>query len=181
MRGGAGFPGALISGEPGTALQFISSERVSPIMYNVSIPADVAAALHRVFASSPHAADSLELWLAVTAEAARHLTAPPESDSPAPWLPVFVSYRRMRTDAMYHTATAAVRITTGTLAGITYTDPVSAARAVVNVAPLPAPDNAGDGGGDDAVEMLNLVPTWRLPMAADSAAGTQPAVSPLIS
>ncbi|WP_280426312.1 hypothetical protein [Nocardia carnea] len=152
-------------------------------MYNISIPADVAAALHRVFACSPHAADSLELWLAVTAEAARHLTGPGESDRAAQWLPVFVSYRRMRTDAMYHTATAAVRITTGTLAGITYTDPVSAARAVINVAPLPAPYSGGDGEveGDDAVEMLNLVPTWRLPMAADSAAGTQPAVSPLIS
>ncbi|WP_280416852.1 hypothetical protein [Nocardia carnea] len=148
-------------------------------MYNISIPADVAAALHRVFASSPHAVDSLELWLAVTAEAARHLTAPGESGNAPQWLPVFTSYRRMRTDAMYHTATAAVRITTGTLAGITYTDPVSAARAVATVAPLPAPGNAGDG--DNAVEMLNLVPTWRLPMAADPAAGTRPAVSPLIS
>ncbi|WP_328397879.1 hypothetical protein [Nocardia sp. NBC_00416] len=150
-------------------------------MYNISVPADVAAALHRVFASSPHAADSLELWLAVTAEAARHLTAPPESGSPAQWLPVFIAYRRIRTDAEYHTTTAAVRITTGPLAGITYTDPDSAARAVATVAPRMAPDSAGDGGGDDAVEMLNLVPTWRLPMAADSAAGTQPAVSPLIS
>ncbi|WP_040837213.1 hypothetical protein [Nocardia brevicatena] len=149
-------------------------------MYNISVPADVAAALHRVFASSPHAADSLELWLAVTAEAARHLTAPPESDSSAQWLPVFLAYRRMRTDAEYHTGTAAVRITTGPLAGITYTDPDSAARAVATVAPLPAPDSAGDEDGE-GVEMLNLVPTWRLPITADPAAQTQPAVSPLIS
>ncbi|WP_280507845.1 hypothetical protein [Nocardia flavorosea] len=150
-------------------------------MYNISIPADVAAALHRVFACSPHAADSLELWLAVTAEAARHLTTPPESAGPAAWLPVFVSYRRIRTDAVYHTGTAAVRITTGPLAGITYTDPDGAARAVATVAPLPASDSAMDGEGDDAVEMLSLVPTWRLPITADPAAQTRPAVSPLIS
>src|SRR5690606_17487051 len=132
MRGRARAPGGPIAGGPRTAPQAVASERDPPLVYDVSTPADVAAALHRGLARSPHAADSLDLWLAVTAEAARHLTAPPESDSPAPWLPVFVSYRRMRTDAMYHTATAAVRITTGTLAGITYTDPVSAARAVVN-------------------------------------------------
>lgn len=71
--------------------------------------AAVAAALHRVFASSPHAADSLELWLAVTAEATRQLSAPAEPAA-SQWLPVFTSYRTQRTDAKYHLATAAMRI-----------------------------------------------------------------------
>jgi hypothetical protein len=119
-------------------------------MNNPSTPAVVAAALHQVFASSQHAVDSLDMWLAVTAEATRQLTTPTEPDAPQ-WLPVFTVYRNQRTDADYHPAIAAMRITTGPLAGITYTDPASAARAVTTTYPDPAPDDP-----------VALMPTWRL-------------------
>ncbi|CAM4528647.1 hypothetical protein NONI108955_44710 [Nocardia ninae] len=142
-------------------------------MNNTPSSAGVAAALHRVFACSPHSADSLELWLAIAAEATRHLTAPAQPAAPAQWLPVFVSYRRVRTDAEYDPGTAAVRITTGPLRGITYTDPDSAARAVVTASPLPPPDE----DGDDVVEVVSLVPTWRLPGTDDPAAQIPTAVS----
>ncbi|WP_433524066.1 hypothetical protein ACQPZ2_02165 [Nocardia pseudovaccinii] len=121
-------------------------------MIITSTPAVVAAALHQVFASSRHGVDSLEMWLAVTAEATRQLTTPTEPaepDAPAQWVPVFTVYRNQRTDADYHPGIAAVRITTGPLTGITYTDPGSAARAVTTTYPAP----------DDPVA---LVPTWRL-------------------
>ncbi|WP_433759586.1 hypothetical protein [Nocardia sp. CA-135398] len=120
-------------------------------MINAPTPAVVAAALHQVFASSRHAVDSLEMWLAVTAEATRQFTTPAEPGVPAPWVPVFTVYRNQRTDADYHPGIAAVRITTGPLAGITYTDPASAARAVTTTYPDPAPDDP-----------VALVPTWRL-------------------
>ncbi|MGO4615671.1 hypothetical protein AB4305_14950 [Nocardia sp. 2YAB30] len=123
-------------------------------MINTSTPAVVAAALHDVFASSRHAADSLEMWLAVTAEATRQFTTSAEPAGPgvpASWVPVFAVYRNQRTDADYHPGIAAVRITTGPLAGITYTDPASAARAVTTTCPDPAPDDPA-----------GLVPTWRL-------------------
>ncbi|MGY1876388.1 hypothetical protein [Nocardia gipuzkoensis] len=145
-------------------------------MYSTSTPAVVAAALHRVFACSPHAADSLELWLAVTAEATRRLSAPAEPAA-SPWLPVFTAYRAQRTDAEYHTGTAAVRITTGPLTGITYTDPDSAARAVVTAYPTPAPDI--DLDGDGVVELLTLVPTWRLRVTNDPGPHAQPAATPM--
>ncbi|MGY1946210.1 hypothetical protein [Nocardia asiatica] len=137
-------------------------------MYSTSTSAVVAAALHRVFACSPHAADSLELWLAVTAEATRRLTTPAEPAA-SQWLPVFTAYRTQRTDAEYHTGTAAVRITTGPLSGITYTDPDSAARAIVTAYPTTASDIDGDGEEHDVVEMLPLVPTWRLHLTTDPA------------
>ncbi|WP_433195766.1 hypothetical protein ACQP1G_42320 [Nocardia sp. CA-107356] len=123
-------------------------------MINTSTPAVVAAALHQVFASSLHAPDSLEMWLAVTAEATRQFTTPTEPAGPgvaAAWVPVFTVYRNQRTDADYHPVIAAVRITTGPLTGITYTDPASAARAVTTTYPDPAPDDP-----------VALVPTWRL-------------------
>ncbi|WP_062987163.1 hypothetical protein [Nocardia anaemiae] len=120
-------------------------------MINTSTPAIVAAALHQVFASSRHAPDSLEMWLAVTAEATRQFTAPAEPGVPAPWVPVFAVYRNQRTDARYHPATAAVLITTGPLTGITYTDAVSAARAVTTAYP-----------GTDNDDTVGPVPTWRL-------------------
>ncbi|MGY2116026.1 hypothetical protein ACW9HR_19150 [Nocardia gipuzkoensis] len=149
-------------------------------MYSTSTSAVVAAALHRVFACSPHAADSLELWLAVTAEATRRLTTPAEPAA-SQWLPVFTAYRTQRTDAEYHTGTAAVRITTGPLSGITYTDADSAARAVVTAYPTPAPDIDvdGDEDGDDVVESLTLVPTWRLRVTYDPAPNAQPAATPM--
>ncbi|WP_040786057.1 hypothetical protein [Nocardia pneumoniae] len=151
-------------------------------MYSTSTSAVVAAALHRVFACSPHAADSLELWLAVTAEATRHLSARAEPAA-VQWIPVFTSYRSQRTDAEYHTGTAAVRITTGPLTGITYTDPDSAARAVVTAYPNPAPDIDVDGDededGEDVVELLTLVPTWRLRVTHDPAPHAQAAATPM--
>ncbi|WP_433722391.1 hypothetical protein ACQP0C_21380 [Nocardia sp. CA-129566] len=68
-----------------------------------------------------------------------------------------------------------MRITTGPLTGITYTDADSAARAVVTAYPTTAPDV--DGDGDDVVELLPLVPTWRLRVTHDPAPHAQPAVT----
>ncbi|WP_159838166.1 hypothetical protein [Nocardia sp. CY41] len=57
-----------------------------------------------------------------------------------------------------------MRITTGPLTGITYTDADSAARAVAATYRPFAP--ADDGDGDDAAE-LALVPTCRRVIAAE--------------
>ncbi|MBH0777689.1 hypothetical protein [Nocardia bovistercoris] len=145
-------------------------------MFDLNASATIAAALHTVFATSPHAPDSLEMWLDVTAEATRRL-----SSFPAPtgvsWLPVFTSYRWQRTDAEYHLPTTAVRITSGRLAGLTYTDPDTAARAVVTAYPTPAPDTDPDDDGG-VVELSALVPTWRLPAVAVPAPLTEPATVP---
>ncbi|MFR9774340.1 hypothetical protein [Nocardia beijingensis] len=146
-------------------------------MYSASTSAAVAAALHRVFACSPHAADSLELWLAVTAEASHQLATTTES-SAGPLVPVFACYRNQRTEADYHLATAAVRITTGPLSGITYTDPDSAARAIVTAYPTPAPDIDWGGEERDVVELLPLVPTWRFRLITDPAPQDRPVEPP---
>ncbi|MFX0578829.1 hypothetical protein [Nocardia nepalensis] len=144
-------------------------------MNDISFPAVVAAALHRVFASSPHAPDSLEMWLAVTAEATHQLTTPGEPVA-SQWLAVFAYYRRERIGAEYHPVTAAVRVTTGPLTGVTYIDPDSAARAIVTAYSTPAPDVEDDG--DDTVELMTLVPTWRLDVDHAPAPHAQPAVPP---
>ncbi|WP_433754706.1 hypothetical protein [Nocardia sp. CA-135398] len=152
-------------------------------MNDISVPAVVAAALHRVFASSPHAPDSLEMWLAVTAEATHQLTTPGEPVA-SQWLPVFAYYRRERIGAEYHPVTAAVRVTTGPLTGVTYIDPDSACRAIVttysNPAPAPEVEADGDGDGDDMVELMTLVPTWRLDVDDAPAPHAQPAVPPAV-
>ncbi|PSR66909.1 hypothetical protein C8258_18755 [Nocardia sp. MDA0666] len=117
-------------------------------------PAALAAALHDVFAASNQAPDSLELWLAVTAEATRHLTGPDASSSP--WLPVFTVYRAQRTDARYDPATATVEITSGPLTGTRYTDTASAADAVATAHP----------GTQHAPNTQKQLPSWRLPLTA---------------
>ncbi|WP_062993799.1 hypothetical protein [Nocardia anaemiae] len=154
-------------------------------MNDISLPAVVATALHRVFASSPHAPDSLEMWLAVTAEATHQLTTPTEPAA-SQWLPMFTYYDQKRIGAEYNPVTAAVRITSGPLTGITYPDPDSACRAIVTAYATPAPDvdidSDGDGeidsGGevvdDDMVELMTLLPTWRLSVDYDPAPHAQP-------
>lgn len=113
-------------------------------------PAALAAALHDVFASSSLAPDSLELWLAVTAEATRHLSSLDTSSSS--WLPVFTVYRTQRADARYYPATATVEITSGPLTGTRYTDPASAADAVATANP----------GTQHAPNAQTQLPSWRL-------------------
>lgn len=100
-------------------------------------PAALAAALHDVFAASNQAPDSLELWLAVTAEATRHLSSLDTSSSS--WLAVF-------------TATTTVEITSGPLTGTRYTDPASAADAVATANP----------GTRHAPNARTQLPSWRL-------------------
>ncbi|NKY89886.1 hypothetical protein [Nocardia veterana] len=113
-------------------------------------PAIVAAALHSLFAASTHAPDSLELWLAITAEATSQLTTP---DTAPSWLPVFTVYRSQRTDARYHPATTALEITSGPLTGTSYADPASAADAVAT-----AYFDCGHHFGEPPTRL----PTWRL-------------------
>lgn len=122
-----------------------------PVMNDTTCaPAAVAAALHHVFAASTQAPDSLELWLAVTAEATHQLTTPAP---PPSWLAVFTVYRTHRTEARYHPATGTVEITTGPLTGTIYTDPASAADAVATA----HPDTHSHASNPEM-----RLPTWRL-------------------
>ncbi|MFF0492907.1 hypothetical protein ACFYTQ_28095 [Nocardia sp. NPDC004068] len=90
--------------------------------------AAVAVALHEAFDASPHAPDSVEVWLAIAEEAARRLA----TDTVAPqWFPVFAIYRKVRTEARVYPDTGQVEITSGDLEGNTYPDLAGAARAVV--------------------------------------------------
>ncbi|WP_338767889.1 hypothetical protein V7968_02500 [Nocardia vulneris] len=134
----------------------------------------VAAALHRKFAGSPHAVDSVELWVAVATEAQRQLSEPvPVTMS---WLPVFLHFRQLRTDGEFFPYTGSVRILTGPLTGIIYTDFEDATRAVVAEMSTPVSgddDDAwidaatngdtADAGGDVAL----LMPSWRFRVPSD--------------
>ncbi|WP_431953254.1 hypothetical protein [Nocardia lijiangensis] len=150
-------------------------------MFTTSNYAVIAESLHRVFASSPHAADSLELWLAVAAEAERQLRVP-VLPALVPWVPVFVRYRLARTEGEFFPFTGATRIMTGPLTGITYTDPDSAARAVVGATPAPLIGRADAATGDqtDTAES-RPVPSWRFRATGAPVAKTSLAVPPLIS
>ncbi|MET8796607.1 hypothetical protein ABZV91_09160 [Nocardia sp. NPDC004568] len=149
-------------------------------MFTTSHSAVMAESLHRVFANSPHAADSLELWLAVSAEADRQLRLRIHP-ALASWVPVFVHYRMARTEGEFFPFTGATRIVTGPLTGTAYTDPESAARAVVSAAPALVIGRADTETGDqtDTVESPRQVPSWRF--RATGAPATPPAVLPLTS
>ncbi|MEU0872951.1 hypothetical protein [Nocardia brasiliensis] len=142
-------------------------------MYTNSTAEIVAAALHRVFAGSPHAVDSVELWVALSTEAQRQLSKPvPVTMS---WLPVFLHYRQLRTDGEFFPYTGSVRILTGPLTGIIYTDFEDATRAVVIQMATPisgddddwigaaANSDTADAGGDAAL----LMPSWRFRVPSD--------------
>ncbi|MGA4791492.1 hypothetical protein [Nocardia sp. AB354] len=103
-----------------------------------------------MFAASNQAPDSLELWLAVTAEATRHLSSLDTTSSS--WLPVFTVYRAQRTDARYDPVTATVEITSGPLTGTRYTDTASAADAVATAHP----------GTHQASNAQTQLRSWRL-------------------
>ncbi|MGW6123139.1 hypothetical protein ACWFRF_29140 [Nocardia sp. NPDC055165] len=135
----------------------------------------IAAELHRVFVSSPHAADSLELWLAVAAEAERALGVhvPPAL---VPWVPIFVRYRLLRTEGEFFPYTGSTRILTGPLTGTTYNNSHHAARAVVGATPVALPPYARRGDVTDTAELRRPVPSWRF-----RATGTQAAKTPRIS
>ena len=112
----------------------------------------VAAALHRVFASAPHAPDSLELWLEVAAEAVTQLRHPVQAPAS---MPVFLIYRKQRTEARLHIDTATVHITSGPLTGTIHADLDVAAEAVVR-------DYHGCG-----ITLTDSLPTWRFPHNPD--------------
>ncbi|WP_435593801.1 hypothetical protein [Nocardia sp. bgisy118] len=151
-------------------------------MFTTSNSAVIAASLHRVFTRSPHAADSLELWLAVAAEAEHQLRVP-VLPTMVPWVPVFVYYRLLRTEGEFFPFTGSTRIMSGPLTGTTYTDPESAARAVVGATPAPliVPADADNGDENDPAEAHRPVPSWRFRAIGAPAVQTPPAVPPLIS
>ncbi|MFD3430750.1 hypothetical protein [Nocardia fluminea] len=129
-------------------------------MFTNSNSACIAAELHKVFINSPHAADSVELWLAVAAEAERqlgvHIPAPL-----VPWVPIFVRYRLWRTEGEFFPFTGSTRITTGPLTGTTYTDLDHAAHAVVGATPIALPHYARHGDVADLAQVRRPVPSWR--------------------
>ncbi|MFC3966499.1 hypothetical protein [Nocardia jiangsuensis] len=135
-------------------------------MYITPTPAVLASALHKVFADSAQAPDSLALWLDIAAEAARELSMPVMAPV-IPWVPVFLHYRLYRTEGEFFPLTGSVRITTGPLIGNTFADPDSAARAVVDATPAPVADR-----------MRKMSPLWRFRPTATTA--TLPAAAPVI-
>ncbi|WP_040698602.1 hypothetical protein [Nocardia vinacea] len=149
-------------------------------MFTTSNSAVIAAELHRVFVNSPHATDSLGLWLAVSAEAERQLRVPVDP-ALVPWVPVFMRYRLLRTEGEFFPFTGSTRIMTGPLTGTTYTNPDHAARAVVGATPAPLTGPAGNGDETDTAELRRPMPSWRFRATGAPAAKTLPAVPPLIS
>ncbi|UGT59888.1 hypothetical protein [Nocardia asteroides] len=129
-------------------------------MYVTSTPAILASALHKVFADSAQAPDSIALWLDIAAEAAREFSMP-VMPSVLPWVPVFLNYRLYRTEGEFFPLTGSVRITTGPLVGNTFADPDSAARAVVVATPAPVADM-----------MRKVSPSWRFRSTGTPAAFT---------
>ncbi|MGW5450872.1 MULTISPECIES: hypothetical protein [Nocardia] len=140
----------------------------------------IAAELHRVFVSSPHAADSLELWLAVAAEAERALGVfvPPAL---VPWVPIFVRYRLLRTEGEFFPFTGSTRIMTGPLAGTTYTSLDHAAHAVVGATPVALPPFARRDEVTDTTDVRRPLPSWRFRATGTQAAKTPRTVPPLLS
>ncbi|MFD4439885.1 hypothetical protein ACFWPK_08905 [Nocardia sp. NPDC058519] len=138
-------------------------------MYTTPTPAILASALHKVFANSRQAPDSLALWRDIAAEAVRELSSPVQP-ALVPWVPVVLRYRLYRTEGDFFPYTGSVRILSGPLVGNTYANADSAARAVVEVTPAPVSD-----------VMRNVLPFWRFRSTGAPGAFTPPAVPPLIS
>ncbi|MGW0252494.1 hypothetical protein ACWDYH_38305 [Nocardia goodfellowii] len=157
-------------------------------MHTNATSAIVAAALHRVFANSPHAFDSVELWMAISAEAQRQLSEP-LLPVMMPWLPVFLHYRQTRSEGEFFPYTGSVRILTGPLAGITYTDLRDAAHAILAETTARACGDDpnirdGDTGNGDAAGAgggVPPVPTWRFRVPSGPDGQATHAVIPLIS
>ncbi|WP_227999110.1 hypothetical protein [Nocardia australiensis] len=138
-------------------------------MYSTPTPAILASALHKVFATSTQAPDSLALWLDIAAEAVRELSMPVKP-ALVPWVPVVLRYRLHRTEGEFFPFTGSMRIMTGPLLGNTFADADTAARAVVDKTPAPVAD-----------AMRNVLPLWRFRSTGAPGAFTPPAVPPLIS
>ncbi|MBF6545285.1 hypothetical protein [Nocardia brasiliensis] len=164
----------LPPGRPAPRPQCIPLRKVFLTMYTNSTAEIVAAALHRVFAGSPYAVDSVELWVALSTEAQRQLSEPvPVTMS---WLPVFLHFRQLRTDGEFFPYTGSVRILTGPLTGIIYTDFEDATRAVVAEMATPVSgddddawigDPANTGTADADGDGAPLMPSWRFRVPSD--------------
>lgn len=138
-------------------------------MYITPTPAILASALHKVYAKSRHAPDSLALWIDIAAEAVRELSSPVQP-ALVPWVPVVLRYRLHRTEGDFFPFTGSVRILSGPLIGTTFADARSAALGVVDATPAPVSD-----------VMRNVLPLWRFRSAGAPGAFTPRAVPPLIS
>ncbi|UGT53988.1 hypothetical protein [Nocardia asteroides] len=136
-------------------------------MHTTPTPAILASALHKVFADSTQAPDALVLWLDIAACAVRELSLP-ILPVMVPWVPVVLRYRLHRTEGEFFPYTGSVRVLTGPLTGTTFSDPDSAAHAVVGVTPAP-------------VYEQKVLPSWRFRSTGTPAAFTPPAIPPLIS
>ncbi|PKV76764.1 hypothetical protein [Nocardia fluminea] len=138
-------------------------------MYITPTPNILASALHKVYAKSTHAPDSLALWINIAEEAVRELSSPVQP-ALVPWVPVVLRYRLHRTEGDFFPFTGSLRILSGPLVGNTFADADSAAREVVEATPAPAAD-----------AMRNVLPLWRFRTTGSPGAFTPRAVPPLIS
>ncbi|WP_431958648.1 hypothetical protein [Nocardia lijiangensis] len=148
-------------------------------MYSTPTPAILASSLHKVFANSTHAPDSLALWLEIADVAVRELSMPV---SPLmPWVPVMLRYRLHRTEGEFFPYTGSVRIMNGPLTGTSFSDPDAAARAVVAATPAPVTGRAEGDTGDDTDVVRKVLPSWRFRSTGAPAAFTPPVIPPLDS
>ncbi|MCP2320956.1 hypothetical protein APR12_006346 [Nocardia amikacinitolerans] len=149
-------------------------------MYSTPTPAILASSLHKVFADSTHAPDSLALWLKIADVAVRELSLP-VFPAMVPWVPVMLRYRLHRTEGEFFPHTGSLRIMTGPLTGTTFADHDAAARAVVAAIPAPVRGRAEEDTSDDTEMIRKVLPSWRFRSTGDPTASTPRALSPLIS
>ncbi|WP_431969558.1 hypothetical protein [Nocardia sp. bgisy134] len=129
-------------------------------MYSTPTPAILASSLHKVFANSTYAPDSLALWLEIADVAVRELSMP-VPPALMPWVPVMLRYRLHRTEGEFFPYTGSVRILTGALTGTSFSDPDAAARAVVAATPAPVTGRAEGDTSDDTDAVRKVLPSWR--------------------
>lgn len=152
-------------------------------MYSTPTPNVLASALYQVYADSPHAPDSLELWITIADTAVRELQMPVVA-SLMPWVPIALRYDQVTTDGEFFPHSGAVRVMTGPLTGTLYRDLETAARQVV-VATLDQQTEQDGGNTSDRDEQTDTVnralPSWRFRDDNGPATPTLRAVPPLIS
>ncbi|UGT53358.1 hypothetical protein [Nocardia asteroides] len=151
-------------------------------MYATPTPNVLASALHRVFADSALAPDSLELWIAVADAAVRELQMP-VMGALVPWVPIALHYEQATTDGEFFPHSGSVRIMTGPLSGTLYRDLETATREVVVAVRDHLAEQDGDDTGDDGqTDIVRTVsPSWRFRAAGASAGFTPRVVPPLTS
>ncbi|PKV98926.1 hypothetical protein [Nocardia fluminea] len=149
-------------------------------MYMTPTPAILASALHKVFAKSRRAPDTLALWIDIAEEAVRELSMPVQP-ALVPWVPVVLRHQLTRTEGDFFPFTGSVRIMSGPLLGTTFADAHSAALGVVDATPTPVIDS-DEGDTSAASEVApKILPLWRFRTTGTPGAFTPRAVPPLIS